>query len=302
MFVKLLDFGIAKDVSARITTLTLTGEVVGSALYVSPEQLHEANSVGPSTDIWSLGIVLYEVLTGRLPFEGRSLPELFMRVVEGHYTPVSEVGRGLPKALDGFFEQVIQQDPKRRFQSVDELGAAFGRIVRANSSGLLLKQDTPRTLPVAELIAPGVNPMSKPENAMLVDRTTDRLAKPWPRALAAAVFVACVVAAVFAFRMRRDGSQPPVTSRPPVASASDAPAQSGPAREAAPPTAAVASQPPPAANALPPAVAADLPAGKSGFPETARTPKPKAAATPASTPRPNSTNAPLKPMPHNHGF
>ncbi|HKU40421.1 MAG TPA: serine/threonine-protein kinase [Polyangiales bacterium] len=224
VFVKLLDFGIAKDVGTRVSTLTLTGEVVGSALYVSPEQLHDPQSVGIETDIWSLGVVIYEMLTGRVPFEGRNLPELFMRIVEGRYVPATQLGVALPLALDAFLAQALVVDRTKRFQSVDELGAAFARIVRANSSGLLRKSDL--GLPRAE----------EPE--------TERVPKPWPasRWIAAAVGTAGALALLGALlgRAGRETSQQPALRAVPQAP--------GVLRPSAPQP---ASQQPSAAGALP---------------------------------------------------
>jgi serine/threonine-protein kinase len=324
VFVKLLDFGIAKDAGSRITALTLTGEVVGSALYVSPEQLHEANSVGPSTDIWSLGIVIYEMLTGRLPFEGRSLPELFMRVTEGNYRPVSEIEPGLPQALDAFFERIIKVDPSLRFQSVDELAAAFGRIVRASSSGLLMKQDTPRELLASEYMAvdslpisisPSTNFSAAPESFA---RTTERLPRPWSRTVLAAVVLVSIIAAAYALRVKRveRAAAPPASAipqpaasavLPPPAAASSSqrlaaePAALIPSPAPTPPAAATLSTP---AAATQPSAAVDLPRGKSGTASDAvSNPKPKPKPPLAATPRSSPTSSPpFKPMPHNHGF
>lgn len=306
VFVKLLDFGIAKDSGSRITALTRTGEVVGSALYVSPEQLHEAASVGPSTDIWSLGVLIYEMLSGRLPFEGRSLPELFMRVVECKYQPLTEVGRGLPKALDGFLEQILQLDPRNRFQTVDELAAAFGRIVRAHSSGLLLKPETPLSLPRVDYVAPETAPMSAPSKASIeeAELESDRLAKPLPRAALIAAVVLGILVVAFVFRLRReDGAPPAVAPAAPVAATDSIRAVTPPAAPSQPPAAqpmepskaAVAGDPPPAA-------AADLPSGTSPPSDLSRKPKPKVVAPVPAAPRPNSNPASSIPMPRNHGF
>lgn len=306
VFVKLLDFGIAKDAGSRITGLTLTGEVVGSALYISPEQLHEAASVGPSTDIWSLGIVIYELLTGRLPFDGRSLPELFIRVAEGSYVPVTQVEPGLPKALDGFFGQIIRVDPRQRFQTVDELAAAFARIVRANSSGLLLKQDTPRGLPaldmvgmvdVVDYVAPApvaaVDPRPQAATPATKDRT-GQLPKAWPRAVWVGFGLVAIVAAAYALRVKRDEPAQVAEPAPPAT-----PLQAA-APTPTPPAAGVSTSVSAATHDPQPAAAADLPAGKSGAePEAVHTPKPKPATQ--TPPRPTSSTPP-KPMPHNHGF
>ena len=139
VFVKLLDFGIAKDISQRLTTLTATGAVMGSLFYVSPEQLREPQAVGPATDVWSLGVVIYQMLTAQLPFDGASLPELFLRIAEARFTPASEVNRGLPRDVDVFLSRALMPDRSLRFASVEELGQAFMQIARVHSSGVIIR-------------------------------------------------------------------------------------------------------------------------------------------------------------------
>lgn len=138
-FVKLLDFGIAKDVTAKLTALTLTGAVLGSVLYISPEQLHDAPSVGPSADLWALGVVIYQMLTGQVPFDGNSLPELVFRISEGSFTPATRVNPALPPEIDAFFARAIQPDRDQRFTSAEELSAEFLRVARAHASGFVFR-------------------------------------------------------------------------------------------------------------------------------------------------------------------
>ena len=144
VFVKLLDFGIAKDVAAKLTALTLTGAVLGSVLYISPEQLHDAPSVGPPADLWALGIVIYQMLTGKVPFDGNSLPELFLRITEGRYTPATQANPALPPEVDAFLARAIQPDRDLRFSSAEELSEAFSRMAHAHASGFVFRA-APRT-------------------------------------------------------------------------------------------------------------------------------------------------------------
>jgi serine/threonine protein kinase len=136
-FVKLLDFGIAKDIGTQLQSLTLTGSMLGTVCYCSPEQLREPQSVGPLSDLWALGVVIYQMLTGVTPFKGETLPEVVVKITEGAYTRATKVNPTLPAAIDAFFEQVLQIDPTRRLQSAEDVAEALGRIVRANSSAVL---------------------------------------------------------------------------------------------------------------------------------------------------------------------
>jgi len=146
-FVKLLDFGIAKDIGAQLQSLTLTGSMLGTVLYCSPEQLRDPQSVGPLSDIWSLGVVIYQMLTGVTPFKGETLPEVVVRITEGGYARATAVNPALPPAIDELFEQVLQTDPSRRLKSAEEVAEALARIVRANSSAVLQ-----RTQPVGRAL------------------------------------------------------------------------------------------------------------------------------------------------------
>src|SRR5215471_6314796 len=82
--IKVLDFGISKVTGPNTshTTITKTSTLMGSPTYMSPEQIHSARRVDARTDIWSISVILYELLTGRLPFEGDSVPEICLRVTK----------------------------------------------------------------------------------------------------------------------------------------------------------------------------------------------------------------------------
>jgi serine/threonine-protein kinase len=133
-FVKLLDFGIAKEVAIDEKAVTLTGALMGSAHYMSPEQIDDPKSVGPSTDIWALGVVVYEMLTGVVPFDGGSVPDVLKRVQQATFEPPSRSRLDLPSELDAWFERAIQPDRARRFASVEDMSRTFCQIARAHSS------------------------------------------------------------------------------------------------------------------------------------------------------------------------
>jgi serine/threonine protein kinase len=145
LFVKLLDFGIAKDTSCEPALRSDSGVVLGSAHYISPEQLEDSQAVGPATDIWSLGVVVYEMLTGDVPFDGRCTAEVLERVKEARFAPLCEGRPELPRALDAWFGKAVHRDPARRFASVDEMTRAFARIVRAHSTAMNAPASESRT-------------------------------------------------------------------------------------------------------------------------------------------------------------
>ena len=116
--VKLLDFGIAKDTTTP--KLTLDGHYVGSLHYLSPEQLM-GKKVDKQSDIWSLGILLYEMVTGRLPFESRSLNELYEKIKNADHVSVSAVYPGVPETIQDIIARCLKQKPAQRFSCAEEL-------------------------------------------------------------------------------------------------------------------------------------------------------------------------------------
>jgi serine/threonine protein kinase len=117
---KLVDFGLAK-LSGR-TMLTKTGSTVGTAAYMSPEQAR-GETADHRTDIWAMGVVLYEMLTGRHPFAGQYEEAVTYRILNEDPEFVTKIRPELPTKLDHIIERAIAKDPARRYQTVDELCA-----------------------------------------------------------------------------------------------------------------------------------------------------------------------------------
>lgn len=116
--IKVTDFGIAKVTNHL--TLTQTGRVVGTPSYMAPEQI-EGGDVDNRADIFSLGVVLYELLTGQRPFTGESLAALAYKIVHVEPTPPSLVNVELPDVYDDIVSRAIAKDPKDRYQTVTQL-------------------------------------------------------------------------------------------------------------------------------------------------------------------------------------
>ena len=146
LFVRLLDFGIAKELHRSRIGLTQSGEVLGTAYYMSPEQFRQPDNVTAATDIWSLGVVLYEMLTGVIPFEEKTFPNLAVRVAHGQFVPPSSLRPDLPRAVDAVVARALTVQPSQRFANVEELSAAFLRVVRANTSESVIRPDVMRAL------------------------------------------------------------------------------------------------------------------------------------------------------------
>jgi eukaryotic-like serine/threonine-protein kinase len=122
MAVKLADFGIAR--AAEQTRITQVGSVVGTAAYLAPEQARGEEAT-PSSDAYSLGVVLYQFLTGRLPYEGSSLAELAVRQQNERPLPPRTYNDEVPETLSGAVLRALESDPARRYASADELAQAL---------------------------------------------------------------------------------------------------------------------------------------------------------------------------------
>jgi serine/threonine-protein kinase len=124
MTVKLTDFGIAR--AAEQTRITQVGSVVGTAAYLAPEQVRGEEAT-PATDVYALGVVLYQFLTGRLPYEGSSLAELAVRQENERPLPPSTYNSEVPETLGSAVLRALEGDPARRYASAGELAGGLLR-------------------------------------------------------------------------------------------------------------------------------------------------------------------------------
>ena len=122
MTVKLTDFGIARAIEQ--TRITQVGSVVGTAAYLSPEQVRGEEAT-PATDVYALGVVLYQFLTGRLPYEGSSLAELAVRQQNEKPLPPSTYDSEVPEPLGAAVLRALEGDTNRRYASAEELATGL---------------------------------------------------------------------------------------------------------------------------------------------------------------------------------
>jgi eukaryotic-like serine/threonine-protein kinase len=123
---KVTDFGIARSGASQMTE---AGSIVGTAQYLSPEQARGA-PVDPRSDLYSLGIVLYEMLTGHVPFTGDTPVEIAMKHLSQVPEPPSSLHPGIPHDLDAIVMRALAKDPDQRYESAEEMDADLARVAR----------------------------------------------------------------------------------------------------------------------------------------------------------------------------
>ncbi len=126
--VKILDFGLAKLVGR--TRVTKTGTTVGTVAYMSPEQTR-GEEVDHRSDIWSLGIVLYELLTGQAPFKGDHEVAVVYSIMNEEPEPVTALRTGVPLELERITHKALSKDPNERYQHVEDMRVDLGNLQRS---------------------------------------------------------------------------------------------------------------------------------------------------------------------------
>lgn len=126
--VKVLDFGISKLMATDESTeedLTATATMLGSPRYMSPEQVQNAKNVDARTDIWSLGVILYQLLDGRSPFAGTTMGETIGKVLLHVPPPIRETRSDVPDGIGQVIDRCLERDRERRYRNVAELALAL---------------------------------------------------------------------------------------------------------------------------------------------------------------------------------
>lgn len=128
--VKVMDFGLAH--LADVTKLTQTDMMVGTPAYMAPEQA-QRQTADRRTDIWALGVVLYEMVTGRLPFEGEHEVAILHAIVHEEPEPVTALRSGVPRELDRILGKALAKDPAKRYQHMHDFRVDLERLQHSKS-------------------------------------------------------------------------------------------------------------------------------------------------------------------------
>jgi eukaryotic-like serine/threonine-protein kinase len=220
--IKVLDFGISKALD-RDLQLTSSQAMLGTPAYMSPEQLRASRDVDTRTDVWSLGVVMYELLAGAQPFDASSFGDLVLQVVTEPARPL--VGHDLPRGLAAVVARCLERDPRARFQSVAELAAAVAPFAMNRSAAASAVERTHNILRRAGTMTPLPHVALEPYVSTATTEMTSNgavhavasVATPRSRARGwiAACFAMAVVAAFAVVALTRSSSDAPVPSTAP---------------------------------------------------------------------------------------
>jgi serine/threonine-protein kinase len=299
--VKVLDFGISKIAVAGLSTRT--GDIMGSPAYMAPEQMESSRNVDHRADIWSLGVVLYQLVVGKAPFVAETLPLLCMHVVNDEPLPMSETRADLPDGFEAVVMRCLKKEPADRYADVGELARAlapFGPKNATTSASRIqivlrrtTKKDSASTIShefslVEPTVVPPAAPAAPPANHATTFSATagqsiaTARVDPPSRGVAGAIAIALGLAALVLVMVWRSGrtDDAAIKAPPSVAQPSRPPGPivepilEEPAPRPAPPV-AVPAAPTPIAD--PGAQASAEPAAKPG---------PSAKSEPAAKPDP----------------
>jgi serine/threonine-protein kinase len=164
--VKISDFGIARAVSEQSLGVTQPGMVMGSVSYLAPEQA-QARATDERSDLYSAGVVLYQMLTGELPFTGDSPVAVALKHVQEPMPPIDTATTGISPALAAIVERLLQKDPNDRFSSASELATALREARERPSEAMYVRRDDP-TRPIDRIPTPPPRRSAAPDRPVEV--------------------------------------------------------------------------------------------------------------------------------------
>ncbi|HEY2734049.1 MAG TPA: serine/threonine-protein kinase, partial [Polyangiales bacterium] len=282
---KVLDFGISKVSDGDGLSLTQTGVTLGTPLYMSFEQLCGVRDIDVRTDVYAFGVILYEALTGRPPFEAETFTELIIKISNSRPTPPKALRADIPRSLDALIQSAMAKEREQRLASIDVMIRELERFATADQfraqmtvdHGPMPKvvspsQQPPLLLSEAADTGQADTPMNADVPAPAIPRRRD--IAPW---LVGAAVVASLLGAMMFFSSRDDDA-----SR-----RGDAP------RSAANPAPVEAPPPPSAAGAASLPVTTELPSGKAPPPSAAEVSHAEPKSGERSHPLGRDVHAPL---------
>jgi len=227
--VKVLDFGISKSHHSARRDKVLTGQsVLGSPAYMSPEQLRNASNIDARADLWSVGTVLYELLTGKLPFDAESVGEIFAAILEKDPVDPREVRGDLPEGLAEVLLMALRRDRDERFLTAIEFAQALAPFTSErfretpvalerlfSASGITVPPSVRSLRAVTKAPASEPRPISDSGSSLSVPRLATHRPGPLSRGLYTAGAVALIIAGVSTVGLVR-GPAAVIRERPPL--------------------------------------------------------------------------------------
>lgn len=305
--VKILDFGIAKNLSESQRRLTAPDAVFGTVDYMSPEQIRSASTVDSRTDIWSLGVILYELLTGRLPYSGDAR-SVIAQIASDPVPPPSRFKPGLPPSLVAVVMKALAKDPTARWQTADEMRDALEPFADIEPITGVLARLPPQSVPRRTLDTPlKPIPVQGPAEPRDMRTNVSWAGEPAPKGVSR-VWIGAALAVIIAAGgtsayLKRDVIAARLASAPPPsATTTFPPAPPIPApieSSAVKPPAPVESSPPSATTSEPPPPVVSVTTTTRTRPTaSARPPKPPTAPRkPTAPPPPDPAPTPSPALP-----
>jgi serine/threonine-protein kinase len=214
--VKLLDFGIAKLTTSN---LTRQGDVLGSPSYMSPEQIMGKENIDGRADVFSTGVLLYEMLAGRKPFEAETTTAIVLKILQERETAIETINPSIPPRLGALVKKALEKEPANRFESAAEFARELQNVRRS------LTSEEMRTIAMSGPIGPAT--LAASSSALRPVPAPPASQRNWmvPAAIATVVAGAGVVAIVV---MNRPARQAPAPAPAPAATIAAPPSTSAP--------------------------------------------------------------------------
>ena len=294
--IKVLDFGISKVSDDRGVNVTTMDSALGTPQYMSPEQIRSTSQVDPRADVWSLGVILFEMLTGMPPFWGNNASAIIAAVIADPPRPLRALRPDLPDELVAVVMKALEKYPSNRFQKVEELAAALAPFTPALQP---LPIDDPPSMPTSErlLQRAWATPQTPSVPELVADVTGDAVMEPprrprsarttWLLVSASGIALGAVLAAVAVSRSAPGGASSPAAQPPgPVATPSFSPP---PVETTSQPAPAASDDSGPAASpssASPAPAKAPIPTPHAGLGGGRDTPPPELSSPRTAAPQP----------------
>jgi beta-lactam-binding protein with PASTA domain/predicted Ser/Thr protein kinase len=195
--VKVTDFGIAR---AGATQMTEVGSIIGTAQYLSPEQAR-GSPVDQTSDLYSVGIVLYELLTGKVPFTGDSPVEIAMKHISATPEPPSRVRAEIPGELDKIVLRALAKSPQQRYKSAEEMDRDLARVAQGSTVSRETEEAATQVITRPTMIAP---PPPQPRE-VFYEYEEPRRGRPfWPWLLVLLLLLGAALMGFFVYQQVQD--------------------------------------------------------------------------------------------------